>query len=54
MINGFKEAVKEDQEQKREIQFLKKIDQLENLHRTQNFYVTHCLLNNYRICTNKN
>lgn len=40
MVEGFKEAFNEDIDQKREISFLKKLDQAENLERTKNFYVT--------------
>eukprot|EP00347_Sterkiella_histriomuscorum_P000166 403376923 len=38
LIEEFYEAFKEDIEQKKELSFLKKIDQMENLQRTKNFY----------------
>ena len=39
MVEGLYEAFREDIEQKRELSFLKKIDQEENLVRAKNFYV---------------
>ncbi|CDW78402.1 UNKNOWN [Stylonychia lemnae] len=38
LIDEFYEAFKEDMDQKKELSFLRKIDQMENLQRTKNFY----------------
>lgn len=39
-LQKFRENFKEDMEERKEIQMLKKIDQEENLQRTKNFYVS--------------
>lgn len=39
-MQKFRENFKEDMEERKEIQMLKKIDQEENLQRTKNFYVS--------------
>ena len=54
MVEGLYEAFREDIEQKRELSFLKKIDQEENLVRAKNFYVIILTKTNYfRTCTGR-
>jgi hypothetical protein len=40
MVGGIKEAIREDIEEKKEISYLRKRDQIENLERSKNFYVS--------------
>lgn len=43
MVEGLKEALYEDNEQRKEISMLKKLDQSENIKRSKNFYVRYVI-----------
>lgn len=55
VIEGMRNAWKEDNEQKKEIYYLRRLDQQENLTRTKNFYVSYnTFVRLDRKCTDKN